>query len=803
MEEEKNNSCIIKEDKNKINIHTDDILTEEESLQKEYLHKIEKEPLSLFEFMTEAKIKQWEESLFNSYPKPKKLITSIKSDEEIFKKLSSREIKEKYVINNDSIRTRSRESVLLPNFKLILEQSLGYFCLKAKANYKQGLNEIFGPLILLKYKYKNLPLYSIINLASAMIDKFLPNYFYEKSVFSLKSAMALFQILLKYHEPRVYNKLELADIKPELYTMNWIINYQSSKFPLNLFYYFWDKMISINDNLFIFFFMVALLQYHRDIIINSDENYLNYIIGNLPIKSTNEIDLIINKAIELRNNTPYSFRLWANKIGFLHKNNKDVQKNYEKYQPDTFMALPLFPSEILYMMYNTKINCIDPRCINYINNLFQVSPNLEFKKRDENNKNNKSYILKEKKNFKYKDKLYNLKQLQFKEKEHICEKCTMKLNKSLKYILFDIRMKQFDSDLNETGSLKEKINISQEELKSLDFNHILTNRFLNQRGNYHFIFLSSETDTFNNFEQKYYKDNVTEEDKIKILYGFMQPQIKEKELNLDEAKKYLDMKKIFMLKEYDNMKKSISSMIKNNFPYVSYIYGGYEQIHKECKRFKIELDNHNKNNCFYCQNKNININNEIITNKKNEEENKTILYENLWEKKEKINFEKLSSILNAPNIKNYLGVLKEYKNEQIEEDKIQILISESFEEFKLYIYKFNNEKQYKDLENSLIILDRTKKNEYYDDIEENNKNLDLTLLETISINNIISISLNHKYRNIVNIKIRDKNRENIFNKKDKSNNSGIFNIVIDFSSDKISKNFIVTFKSLINLYKTR
>jgi len=93
--------------------------------------------------------------------------------------------------------------------------------------YKQGLNEIFGPLILLKYKYKDLPLYSIINLASAMIDKFLPNYFYEKSIFSIKSAMALFQILLKYHEPRVYNKLELADIKPELYTMNWIINYQS------------------------------------------------------------------------------------------------------------------------------------------------------------------------------------------------------------------------------------------------------------------------------------------------------------------------------------------------------------------------------------------------------------------------------------------------------------------------------------------------------------------------------------------------------------------------------------------------
>ena len=171
-------------------------------------------------------------------------------------------------------------------------------------------------------------------------------------------------------------------------------------------------------------------------------------------------------------------------------------------------------------------------------------------------------------------------------------------------------------------------------------------------------------------------------------------------------------------------------------------------------------------------------------------------------KRKKINFEKISSILNSPNIKNYLGVLKEYKNEQIEEDKIQILILESFEKFKLYIYKFYNEKQYIDLENTLIILDQKEKKEYYDDIEENNKNLDLTLLETININNIISISLNHKNRNIVNIKIRDKKRDNIFNKIEQSNKSGIFNIVIDFSSDKISKNFIVTFKSLISLYKT-
>ena len=807
IEEEKNNSCnscTTKDNSNSISNkntlnhdYSNEIISiiEDESYQNEYVNKINSDPLSLFEFMTEERLKQWEEKLFNSHPQPKKLINSKKSDEEIFNKISNKQLKEKQVINNDSIRTRSRESILLPNFKSILNQSIQYFCLKAKADYKQGLNELFGPLILLKYKFKNLPLYYIINIVSAMIDKFLPNYFYEKTIYSLKSAMALFQILLKYQEPMVYNKLELANIKPELYSMNWLINYQSAKFPLDLFFYFWDKMLTINDNLFIQFFLVALIQYHKDIIINTEQNYLHYIIANLPIKSDKEIDLIFNKALELRNNTPYSFRLWANKIGFLRKNNKDVKNNYEKYQPDLFMALPIFPSEIIYSMYNTKMACYDPRCVNYINNLIKVSPNLGFKKRDENIKNSNS---KDKINFQYKDKLYFLKQLQSKEKEHICEKCTMKINKTFNYFLLDIRMKQFNDELSETGILKENFHISQEKLKMSDFSSILTNKFLNQRGNYHFIFLSSETDTFNNFEKKYYKDNLTEEDEMKILFGFMQPIIKEKELNFEQAKKYLNSKETFKLKEYDNMKKSISSMIKNNFPYVGYIYGGYEQIHRECKRFKIKLDKHNEKKCFYCKNKNGSINDEININKKKEEEEKCKLYEDLWEKKEKINYDNLSFFLNDPNLKIFLGVLKEYKTEFIEQDKIQILISESFDKFQLGIYKFNNEKQFIDLENTLMI-NYDKENSI---IEDNKKNLELTLLEKISINNIISICLSPKNKNIVDITIKEDKGENVLNKSDKNKNSGRYNIVIDFSSEKISKNFIITFKSLINLYKS-
>ena len=807
IEEEKNNSLIINQGKKIIKNkrtkeeYLDEILSiiENNFQDIEYTEIIKTNPSSLFDLITESKIKSWEKKLFNI--NSKKLISSSKSEENIFSKINTIKIEEKQVIQNDSLRTRSRESDLYPNFKLILNQTLLYYCHKTKANYKQGLNELFGGFILLKYKLPNISLIDIINLSSSLIDKYFPNYFYEKNIYSLKSAISLFQILLKYHEPTVYNKLEKCEVKPELYSLNWIINYQSSKFHIDLFYYFWDNIISINDPLFIHFFLVALIQYHRELIINCDQNYLLALMNNLPIKTKFDLDLIINKALAIRKNTPYSFRLWVNKIGFLRKDYKDIEINYEKYKPNTFMALPLFPSEILFYIYKDQINCIDSRCKNYINNLGHISPGLEFKKIQEDNKN-----------IKYGDKLYNLRQLKSLAENHICEKCTMKLEKNFKYFIFDLRMKQNKEgiNINETGYLpqEKKINISQEELKSLDFSTIITNRFLNQRGIYHFIFISSETDNFNNFEKNYYKDNISEEDKFKMLFGFMQPKLKEKELNIDEAKKDLNMEEIYKLKEYDNIKKTISTMIKNNFPYVSYIYGGFEQVHKESKRFKIELLNHIKEKCYLCLNKNNTTEKRKIsydTYDKNKEEEKNILYQHLWEKKEKINYNNLSFFINNPNIKIHLGILKAYKNEQIEESKIQILITELINKFELVLYKFNKEKQFLEFESTIMILDSNKKKEYYDlgmenDIEEKQQNFELTLLEKIKVNNIISIKKKKKNKNIVNIEIKEEKRRNIFSVNN-FNINNINNIVIDFSSEKDSKNFILSFKSLINMYK--
>ena len=53
----------------------------------------------------------------------------------------------------------------------------------------------------------------LFDIGEVFIDKFLTNYYYEKGVFSLKSSLGLFVILLRYLEPEwiKYEQQRLAE----------------------------------------------------------------------------------------------------------------------------------------------------------------------------------------------------------------------------------------------------------------------------------------------------------------------------------------------------------------------------------------------------------------------------------------------------------------------------------------------------------------------------------------------------------------------------------------------------------------
>ena len=516
---QKNQNKDKKEDKNKISKNEENkdyIKIAKEYISQcmndtKYIDKIKTNPLSIFDSIDEEKLDKWKTLLSNICP----LTFQIEKDrdKEIMEFPYSDNVSQRTVISNDAKRTRVRENIVYPNYVETLQKVLTYYCDKYNCTYKQGLNEIFGPLILMKYKLKNVSLTNIINLGAMIIDTFLPNYFYEKEIYSLKSALGLFIILLKYHEPTVFNKLDSMEVKPEIYATNWMVTYISGKVNLTIFFLIWDKIINIEDPLFIQFLLIALIIDKRELILNCNLTLLPTVMTSLTIRSKEELNKIIKIANKLREQTPYSFRLLADKIGFLKKKNKDIKANYEKYQPELLPAMPIFPSEVLYITYKSQIYCIDPNCKNYATD-FKLKSRILARRTIAQKSQTSNFVLNK-----------NLKPISNVEKNYNCEKCDLGIEKNMQYILLDLRILEYgedDDETDKTGFLPSMISVLQEELKSEDFSTIITNRFNSVKGNYHFIFLTSSTDTFTDFESNYYIENITEEDRKRMMFGLIE-----------------------------------------------------------------------------------------------------------------------------------------------------------------------------------------------------------------------------------------------------------------------------------------
>ena len=58
---------------------------------------------------------------------------------------------------------------------------------------------------------------------------FLINYYLGKDINALNSSCSLMDLLLKYHEPEIYNKFNIAFITPQIYATNWLLTCLSNK----------------------------------------------------------------------------------------------------------------------------------------------------------------------------------------------------------------------------------------------------------------------------------------------------------------------------------------------------------------------------------------------------------------------------------------------------------------------------------------------------------------------------------------------------------------------------------------------
>ena len=474
---------------------------------------------------------------------------------------------------------------------------------------------------------------------------------------------------------------------------------------------------------------------------------------------------------------------------------------YEKYHPESLPAMPIFPSEVLYITYKSQINCINPNCKRYLNEFVFDHP-------IKNALTSQSLMVDFPKKHSISTKPITKIDSNIESQEK-CEKCDWGIEKTMQYILLDLRILDYgedESDSDKTGFLPSMINVPQEELKSDDISSIMTNRFLLERGDYHFIFLTTSTDTFNEFESNYYIESITNEERKRMMFGLVEQKKIDKELDIDNAKKNLSTKEIFKLKEYDNMRKTLKNMIKHNFPYVGYVYGGFNLVHEESKKFNVELINHNEETCLLCNKEKPKNNNELVEYSfESSISVKSEIYNSLWKNKEKINYKNLDIFFNNPNNKLHLCVLKEYKKNDIQLGDVQILINLLFDKFNIEIYKFDNLKQFKDFESTLIIKNKKKK-EYYDygQKEDLEQDLELTLLEKVFILDMLSIKADEKLKNVIICEIRGEKKKSGFLglfKKKEDEEFETLRIVFDFSSTSEAREFIISFKEMMGRYR--
>jgi hypothetical protein len=90
------------------------------------------------------------------------------------------------------------------------------------------------------------------------------------------------------------------------------------------------------------------------------------VLSHLHIDTIDEVNDILDFATEIRDRTPNSFYLLANKLEIFNFNSNNLQNLYEEIKPDKMLALPIFATELFSITHKDLFGCIDEKCINFL-----------------------------------------------------------------------------------------------------------------------------------------------------------------------------------------------------------------------------------------------------------------------------------------------------------------------------------------------------------------------------------------------------------------------------------------------------
>ena len=473
------------------------------------------------------------------------------------------------VTDNDVERTRNVETVNFPDYQIYLKQLLVYYCEKTQIKYKQGLNEIMGIFLLMKFTDSTIELYEVYNIFILFIDLFFGNYYYQSDLYALKSSCSLIQLLLRYHEPEIYERFNVAFVTSEVYATNWLLTVLSNKNTFEVCILLYNFIIYYNDKAMIYFITIAFLLDSKELIFSQNVFKVIECVTKLGILSIDKGKKILELALKVKENTPYSIYILIDMLQIFKYRSHFVKLQYEKLRPNHFLVFPIFPSEVLYSSFPSVLSCPNYTCTSFMN---------------EYSKNNWP-------------------------RKELCQCCKDKkyFNNSISYFLCDIRIFNKEGDVYISGVFPKMKIFPKSVLTGNDFENEIV-KFMKDNssdGPIHVIFVSNRTNNFEKYENKLYSANLTEIEKFSEKYGLSG----KKEESLDEnlVKQYLKYNKDEgnLIKEYDNFRKIVKTLMKMGIKYISFSYGGYSEIHYLLDILKLPLTSHNLKDCKFCFEDNI------------------------------------------------------------------------------------------------------------------------------------------------------------------------------------------------------
>lgn len=212
------------------------------------------------------------------------------------------------VISADACRTRGHDPYFRqPETIELITKLLTYYCKCRNIRYKQGMNEVLAPFLILE-RAPPLPEGVVFQCFYALIDKFLPHVFVDREFKSLQCSFQLYRLLMLYHDPMLCHYLDQHDMTPELYVTPWFMTLFARNLEPDLVFRLWDFFLLQQEHPYLLHFVAyALVAAHKQAILATDVTELPRVLTSIAFRSVAELEAICDAALQLAQTTPRSF----------------------------------------------------------------------------------------------------------------------------------------------------------------------------------------------------------------------------------------------------------------------------------------------------------------------------------------------------------------------------------------------------------------------------------------------------------------------------------------------------------------